>query len=528
MKKLEKANRYLSFAYKPDLRIYSLSAPPLLAASLSTHLWSAQTEVVLGYTIANLLAFASVLVVFIFLKDRVRPINGNYIAPIAIFGGVLGATKGLATAMAAYSFHLEHDLLHGVLIRTATPVIGVWLALTFAYSKAVLVDLENTRILLARETTRSLHLSPIRIPELEKYLEEAKVDSNLAGDDAKQSAKRIIESVNHHIRLLSHSMMESSALSANDLWGLLRLSLGIKYSALIAAFLHAMSLTTPLAIGGPENLAEGFLLAFILSWLLIRLGSGLQNLAKSLVALQFVLLTLTSMAASSACMLSLEMLGYLNTPVMVIAILSGAWWLGNTLIILGLIRVALEERSDLKMRMQKLFNSGTRRNYKNASTVFERREIANHLHSRVQNQLLAQAIRIEAAADIRLEDELELTRRILTEPLGPTKSEGSNLDALIDRWAGLVAVNISREIREFGLDTSLLEEAITNAFRHGKASQVHITYSEGKVFVEDNGLGPRNGPAGLGSLAFSQLRHWSLESGPKGGSLLILDPGAKN
>jgi two-component sensor histidine kinase len=72
----------------------------------------------------------------------------------------------------------------------------------------------------------------------------------------------------------------------------------------------------------------------------------------------------------------------------------------------------------------------------------------------------------------------------------------------------------------------LIEEAVSNSFRHGLASQVTIELSvdpEPKLTVLDDGIGPVSGPAGLGSKVLdSAAISWTLSPGAQGGSELTV------
>jgi anti-sigma regulatory factor (Ser/Thr protein kinase) len=71
-------------------------------------------------------------------------------------------------------------------------------------------------------------------------------------------------------------------------------------------------------------------------------------------------------------------------------------------------------------------------------------------------------------------------------------------------------------------------EAITNAMRHGFASNVTVSVKAKSGFIElvaiDDGTGPRSGEVGLGSELFDAVAgtRWSLKAGVGGGSVLTL------
>jgi anti-sigma regulatory factor (Ser/Thr protein kinase) len=74
-----------------------------------------------------------------------------------------------------------------------------------------------------------------------------------------------------------------------------------------------------------------------------------------------------------------------------------------------------------------------------------------------------------------------------------------------------------------------VSEAVSNAVRHGLAKNLTITLEKLEsiadhieIVVEDDGLGPRSGKAGLGTELFNATSgvEWSLTAGKTGGSVL--------
>jgi signal transduction histidine kinase len=110
------------------------------------------------------------------------------------------------------------------------------------------------------------------------------------------------------------------------------------------------------------------------------------------------------------------------------------------------------------------------------------------------------------------------------------------LRQLVQRWSGFVGIDLTNGISNFDLSKeeikSIVEvasEAVSNAVRHGFAKKLKITLgkiesknSQIEIVVEDDGLGPRSGKAGLGTELFNVTSgvNWSLTSGKMGGSVL--------
>jgi signal transduction histidine kinase len=162
------------------------------------------------------------------------------------------------------------------------------------------------------------------------------------------------------------------------------------------------------------------------------------------------------------------------------------------------------------------------------------RQLAQFLHGHVQTKLNGVASRIEsrdAAGDIRADlDEIEV---VLNEALGEFGSrQVQSLEEVVESlqrdWGGLVrltfAVHAVRlEDDQFETIREIISEGIANAVRHGFASEVSIMVTAGpEIVVLDNGTGPRDGKAGLGTTYFSSVATtWSLTATEAGAKLTI-------
>jgi two-component sensor histidine kinase len=175
------------------------------------------------------------------------------------------------------------------------------------------------------------------------------------------------------------------------------------------------------------------------------------------------------------------------------------------------------------------------------------RQAARTLHGSVQAQLVACALAIDRAVeadDPRLYAEaLDRAIRILHEPWpveAPTSTIGTlaqEIEAAVDPWSGLatIRVDVGDDAAEV-IDSdqgpwatevaSVVEEAVSNAVRHGQADTILVSISLADVAgsasvvtrVADDGRGPQGGRAGLGSAQFDQVTEgqWTLALGPGG------------
>ena len=167
------------------------------------------------------------------------------------------------------------------------------------------------------------------------------------------------------------------------------------------------------------------------------------------------------------------------------------------------------------------------------------REAARIVHGRVQGSLRALSAHARAGAnpaDVRRQAQELLERAEQEVSFGVLESAGSAaqlLDELVARWRGVVAV-VGQLDGELGSDAELrildevLDEAISNAHRHGGAEQVWVALVVGPRHivceVRDDGRSGEAGTAGLGAAFFDAVTggQWSRSVGV-GGSLLRLE-----
>lgn len=165
--------------------------------------------------------------------------------------------------------------------------------------------------------------------------------------------------------------------------------------------------------------------------------------------------------------------------------------------------------------------------------------LASRLHADVQGQMLATARRIRAHHDAPEVVKAELSQLdqllcglhdALNQADPGVLSE--QLAKLVSQWQGFLTVQTDvSDVRDETHTTRIVEvvrEALTNAVRHGLATTVTVTVRSNAqgvgVTVTDDGIGPRNGPCGLGSTFFAavSLGNWSLRPGDNGGSVLYV------
>ena len=161
-----------------------------------------------------------------------------------------------------------------------------------------------------------------------------------------------------------------------------------------------------------------------------------------------------------------------------------------------------------------------------------KQDIARYLHGNLQSRVMALGLSLKVR-DIKdqesMDSALSLSQSLLDSPFSEylTAEDRSLLDEVsfnATKWDGLLNIRVNIEVDDLQLSQiqkravgTALEEAFSNALRHGLAKEVEIKiYQDGlgiTVAVLDDGVGPRNTPLGLGSRLYDSVatRGWSLQ-----------------
>jgi hypothetical protein len=136
---------------------------------------------------------------------------------------------------------------------------------------------------------------------------------------------------------------------------------------------------------------------------------------------------------------------------------------------------------------------------------------------------------------------------IMSEPMRPIPLP-SVLRTLQGRWSGLLTIDwsidpsaqalLDADARLLGASARVIDDAVSNASRHGRATEVVVRLGMAgpelrglRIRVQDNGSGPPDASPELGSAGYAveQMQGtWTLEGGPDGGALLVVDLPADN
>jgi len=161
-----------------------------------------------------------------------------------------------------------------------------------------------------------------------------------------------------------------------------------------------------------------------------------------------------------------------------------------------------------------------------------KQDIARYLHGNLQSRVMALGLSMnvrEIKDQVSMDSALSLSQSLLDSPFSEflAAEDRSLLDEVsfnATKWDGLLNIQVNIEVADSKLSQiqkravgTALEEAFSNALRHGLAKEVEIKiYQDGlgiTVAVLDDGVGPRNTPLGLGSRLYDSVatRGWSLQ-----------------
>lgn len=483
------------------------------------------------------------------LKTKTAPISSVF-----LFGLLLGGAKGFGTGISSSELGLlDTYSFDEIMIRTLN---SAFIGMVFVPAVTLLASSYSMYILNRRKL-----IDEYMNHEFNR-LENESISSELRSKLSQRVDKHLVEILkNAKIQLKSTSnpevqweqiakILRDTALNAvrplsHDLWKKRKVQLEItvidffKYSLKIINFktswiVACYVLTTFQYLVQNNTLANASLnlvLRILLLFFLFNFAQVLKELLQSdknqifLVILTFVCLVHFGVTWGIN-----HATHYSNS----IFNITDTLWIFLLALIAGVIQAflttqefAIEKLEDLT-EYSKLSNLAAKREVERFS-----RDIAKYLHGTMQSRLMASAMSIENAAKlgdkVNLERQIELAFDSLEMPSIEYLSKGGismygSISEVIQKWDGLVEIAFNKEKGLATLDSKaelsiseILDEALANAFRHGKATKVRISLYENEndkleLEVTDDGLGPQLGNYGMGSQLFSSYsENWRLK-----------------
>ena len=517
----------------------------------------------LGLIIANI---ASIAVCWIYLEIVDRTLFKNKaLKPIKIywvllFGASLGFLKGYTTGFFSWVVGSELDLDQAISNRIIqTTFLGLWTIPLVALVTATFIRFQNERqILLAETLEKGLGSDNSLVhplgssEELTIYLAQAKSEvAALRKSSDTQTAnqmisKRLRDLVETGLRPISHRIWQENSKASGVL----------KISQLARLALKKNPFPIGLIIGG---LAIGLVPitfsavpageALIRITVMLGLTAVILALAKklpreTLVGVWISFVTANLISTFLSLWVSDLIFGETFVSSDILIWIAFFLWQLQLTFFSSVVSEVLTTRAEMRRQLiESLGKDQLDSDVRNALVRLRNRELAQYIHGNIQNKLLSFALKFDqenlSTDDVsRLLDEVEaLFSTAISDYLRVDAADlDRQLTQLAQRWSGFVGIDLTNSLPTSGLSkeeiksiVEVVSEAVSNAVRHGLAKNLKITLgkiesnnSQIEIVVEDDGLGPRSGKAGLGTELFNVTSgvNWSLTPANMGGSVL--------
>jgi hypothetical protein len=546
---------------------------------------------------------ACTLVFFLVRATLLRRRESSLIAlPVVLLSGALiGATKGAVTVGMLFLLLTDYDPTYGLSTRLVpATIIGM---LLLPGGALVLATREKYRIersvLIAEAVRRSvLSSQPMDGPDarglhprsraaLIAFIIETRQKLSAPGADVRALSDEIRGSIHDRLRPVSHEIwaQESQQLGNFSLPNLIRTAaIDRKFPILTIVIFTALSgLPVMLATTG---IVEGIARVSLFALTAGSLFAVAKNMPTSTVRGGALNLTAAIVLSTVANDVAARLIfGEVGSGLSLTLPLAIGITLALNTGLFSVIRAAADDRDRIRARLTAIMSPRQLSDaiVRNQSQLLNR-EFAYHLHSNVQNSLLAATLRLNTPRDTatpgaagqtkvdrdaqRIFAELAALESLLdrvtdsraasaalpvdamllsgsiiamdARKKSSTATEPSLTDRLSDSaavWDGLVGTTVSVNPPEAAVSArmartaaSIVSEAVANAHRHGRATEITVTatfdaHKNLHLACLDNGFGPRAGRIGLGSALYDATAgsQWSLQLGPTGvGSLLSI------
>ncbi len=467
---------------------------------------------------------------------------------VLLFSALVGATKGGTTTLFGALFGVENDfgtLIGGRMIQTA--LLGLVTLPALAILAATRARFQDERDALVAEralgassdplATSSSNQEYLRLSrEIGRIKDGLKLDSNFAVSEL------IRDVVQNGLRPITHRLWEREDQKQTNftLRSLSRVAiLTHPYAAWPVALILFLGTLGPYvsAAGWPQGLVRSGLTSTIIALTYIAARSlRITSVGVAWLSYITVHIFLAVLIVAVSKQLFGDLKGFTDTSAFLVLFI----WILQTGYMTSFVAGALATRNEMRKQLQKLTEKlGIDTQVMKARAQLTKREIANYLHSDVQNKLLSIAIRVESGkANLDMvSEELTTVQKLLSAGAPPEPVDSRpirmQLDALIHRWNGFVDIDLEcdESIRDQNVVRQVIlvvTEGLSNAVRHGLASKVAISvqHSHDGIVIDlrDNGIGPRSGSPGLGTRFFDSASgsNWSITQIEDGGSQLVV------
>lgn len=492
-------------------------------------------------------------------RQRMQP--GTPLWAVITGGAILGISKVLVTVALSnlvLTTHVENLL--GRLIASTALGIGLVVLIPLCLSRLEMYRTEREILISelirselatsAQERARASSegiLPPTATPhsvELERFVEKSL--AKLASIELHpERLPDVLDSIRtEEIRPLSHRIWrrENERLPEFTLSNLIGMSLTQHHFAVIPVLLGYIIVVGPALIFG-YGVPAGIL----------ALGVQLSIIAAVIAAVKFlpprgqrwglgVFFSATLLMTVLIMLATTTIFGQIPTLLPAQSAISLLLSLITLMLATSVVNLALRTHHQMHLDLLELNPLAGQVSLQRAQQARTDRELAQLLHSQVQNVFLSQSMQLRNK--LSQSDHSDFVKRRMSEQ---TKTEieaylhklvanpaGENESISHENWAtsaiaawepvlditlnGASSLSTVLSTDQRKTVAEILKEAIANALRHGLAQQVicdlHVEEGVLTITVEDDGVGPRHGAAGLGSFYFTAIpdSQWSLTS----------------
>lgn len=495
---------------------------------------------------------------------RKRASKSVPIMSIILFGATLGALRGALLEISAARFQLTDDLTFlGTFVRTlnsallgmiAFPLIAYLLTTYDEFKSENQPLLENLAFIRIRNSQISKLEDVIGETDFQGLVDSindsmANLRSSLRSELNRvkprqaEIVREIRDLAQEVMRPLSHILYELSQPKFLDVEfrdARKVLSKVFRINSFLVSFLYflfefkfALSNSVPV---------KGLFLLFVHTGILFLTAELVRHVKVSLS-------TQVSLLAILTVGLQLLVSVFMGGNSELIKALFDTFWIAGLVFLTGLLTSLNRARALQLETIRDLISQEENLQYRSAISDRQKfRNLSKAIHGVCHSRLVASSFSIENAVLHQDEtvlrgairesiDLLDIDLNLYIEKESSDISE--SLQELMDKWNGIIDVRTQgladiepNRFQSIAI-AEVAQEAIANAYRHGRASEVDInffTVPNGDISLKilDNGVGFITSPAGLGCAIYSELAgdRWKLESSDDtGGTLLTLTLG---
>lgn len=483
--------------------------------------------------------------------------------PVAVWivvtvGAALAAFKAVVTNFSLGLLVGEPIDVAGLLARAGIlAIFGAWLLPTVSIVLAVRERIELERDQLVRERVRlkfslaaagaSTGSEPVD-HALRAFIDSVEIDV-AQSQSTSELADRIHLLVDEQLRPLSHELWQQEShrtprLTFSNLAGIMYRNHKFATVPTLIGFV-LLFLGAQVAFAGPTIGTARTLLQLGLISVVFEIAKRLPQTSTAVGAVMYFTVNLG--LAIVLNVVSSAVFGPIPGYSAFASTLLLALYFFISSLLFGIIRAAVTERASIAAEIDALAEEQAIQKFEIDEARFRRNDLAQYLHSHVQNGMLTLALQLTRDTDQPVTDDQRMLIEALLADLGDLNVWHKPVDLdnelrdLDGRWSGLVNLTITNSIGAVAasqLDESTVRaivqvanEAITNAVRHGDATSIRLTIAQMpdrvQLICEDDGLGQsdRNEP-GLGSALFDSVAgaDWRLISLDRGTRLELLIP----